>query len=59
MLGPIAEAWFHHKLRRVQQLFEQTITAGTIRTASDTIERATARIAEIKNSMDVCAREIK
>jgi protein-tyrosine-phosphatase len=59
MLGPIAEAWFNHKLKRVQQLFEQTITAGTIRMANDTIERATAQVAEIKNSMDICAKEIK
>ena len=59
MLGPIAEAWFNHKLKKVQQLFEQTITAGTIRMANDTIERATAQVAEIKNSMDICAKEIK
>jgi hypothetical protein len=59
MLGPIAEAWFNHKLKKVQQLFEQSITAGTIRTANDTIERTTARIDEIKNSIDVCAKEIK
>jgi hypothetical protein len=43
----------------VQQLFEQSITAGTIRTANATIERTTARIDEIKNSIDVCAKEIK
>jgi len=43
----------------VQQLFEQSITAGTIRTVNETIERATATIDEIKNSMDICAKEIK
>jgi hypothetical protein len=59
MLGPIAEAWFNHKLKKVQRLFEQTITAGTIRTVNDTIERATTMIAEIKTSMDICAKEIK
>jgi hypothetical protein len=59
MLGPIAEAWFNHKLKKVQQLFEQSITAGTIRTVNDTIERATAKIDEIKNSMDICAKEMK
>jgi len=59
MLGPIAEAWFNHKLKKVQQLFEQSITAGTIRTANNTLERATARIAEIKNSMDICTKEMK
>ena len=59
MLGPIAEAWFNHKLKRVQQLFEETITAGTIQMAGDTIEQATARITEIKNSMGICEKEIK
>ena len=59
MLGPIAEAWFNHKLKKVQQLFEQNITDGTIHTANDTLERATATIAEMKNSMDICAKEMK
>jgi len=58
MLGPIAEAWFNHKLKKVQQLFEETITAGTIRMANGTIEQATARVADIKNSIDICAKEI-
>jgi hypothetical protein len=30
MLGPIARAWFDHKLKKVQQLFEDTITGDTI-----------------------------
>ena len=59
MLGPIAEAWFNHKLKKVQQLFEQSITAGTIRTVNETLERATAKIDEIKSSMDICAKEMK
>ncbi len=59
MLGPIAEAWFNHKLKKVQQLFEEAITVGTIQTATDTIEQAEARIAEIKNSMEICKKEIK
>ena len=59
MMGPIAEAWFNHKLKKVQQLFEETITAGAIQTASDTIEQAEARIAEIKDNMEICEKEIK
>ncbi|MGD9043239.1 MAG: hypothetical protein PVG06_05990 [Desulfobacterales bacterium] len=59
MLGPIAEAWFNHKLKKVQQLFEQSITAGTIRMVNDTIEQATAKIEEIKNSMEICAKGLK
>ena len=46
-------------MKKVQQLFEETITAGTIQMSNDTIEQATARIAEIKNSMDVCQKEIR
>ncbi len=59
MLGPIAEAWFNHKLKKVQQLFEETITGGTIRTVNETIERAAAGIAEMRSSMHICAEEIK
>jgi hypothetical protein len=59
MLGPIARAWFNHKLKRVQQLFEETITGGTIRMVNETIERAAAGIAEMQNSMHICAEEIK
>ena len=59
MLGPIAQAWFNHKLKKVQQLFEEAITAGTIEAVNETIERATARIAEIQNSLDIFAKGIK
>jgi hypothetical protein len=59
MLGPIAEAWFNHKLKKVQQLFEQNISAETIRTANETIEQATAKIDEINNSIEICAKEIR
>jgi hypothetical protein len=58
MLGPIAEAWFNHKLKKVQQLFEQNITAGTILKVKDTIEEATTQIDEIYNRMEICAKEI-
>ena len=59
MLGPIAQAWFNHKLKKVQQLFEETITAGTIRTVNETIERAAAGMAEMQSSLHICAEEIK
>lgn len=58
MLGPIAQAWFNHKLKKVQQLFEDTITGATIVTVSETIERATAEMAEMQAGMDVCAKEL-
>jgi hypothetical protein len=59
MLEPIAEAWFNHKLKKVQQLFEETITAGTIRNVSQTIEGAAAGIADMQGSMNSCAEEMK
>ncbi len=59
MLGPIAQTWFNHQLIKVQQLFEETITAGIIRTVDETIERAAAGIAEMQSSMHICAEEIK
>ena len=58
MLGPIAEAWFDHKLKKVQQLFEDTITGATIGTVGETIERVTAELTVLQTSMDVCAKEL-
>ena len=58
MLGPIAEAWFDHKLKKVQQLFEDTITGATIGTVGETIERVTAELTALQTSMDVCAKEL-
>ncbi|MGD8391983.1 MAG: hypothetical protein PVH74_10645 [Desulfobacterales bacterium] len=59
MLGPIAQAWFDHKLKKVQQLFEDTITGNTISTVSETIERATAEMTALQTSMDACAKELE
>ena len=58
MLGPVARAWFDHKLKTVQQLFEDTITGDTISTVGETIERATAEMTALQASMDVCAKEL-
>ncbi|MGD8756828.1 MAG: hypothetical protein PVF98_14255 [Desulfobacterales bacterium] len=59
MLGPIAQAWFDHKLKKVQQLFEDTITGNTISTVSETIERATVEMTALQTSMDACAKELE
>jgi hypothetical protein len=59
MLAPIARAWFNHKLKKVQQLFEETITAGTLRNANETIERAAAGLSGMQSSLNICAEEIK
>jgi hypothetical protein len=59
MLEPIAQAWFNHKLKKVQQLFEETITGGTICNVNETIERAAAGISDMQGSMNICAEEVK
>ncbi len=59
MLEPIARTWFDHKLKKVQQLFEKTITGGMIRTAAAIIDQAEARIAELRAYVDSCEKEIK
>jgi hypothetical protein len=58
MLEPIAQAWFNHKLKKVQQLFEETITAGTIHSVNETIEQADALVSDMQSSMNICAEEI-
>jgi hypothetical protein len=59
MLEPIARTWFDHKLRKVQELFEKTITGGMIRTAAAIIDQAEAGIAELSAYVDSCEKEIK
>jgi hypothetical protein len=59
MLEPIARAWFDHKLRKVQRLFEKTITGDLIHAAGAIIDDAASRIAAMKNCLDLCAKEIK
>ncbi len=59
MLEPIARAWFDHKLKKVQRLFEKTITGGMIRSADTIIGQAGTGIAEMKTCLDICANEIR
>ena len=54
MLGPIVQTWLNHKLKTVQQLFEENITGGIIRRAQETIDAADALIGEINQAMTVC-----
>jgi hypothetical protein len=59
MLAPIARAWFNHKLKKVQQLFEETITGGTIQSVNETIEQAATELSDIQSSLKISAEEIK
>lgn len=59
MLEPIAGAWFDHKAKKVQRLFEESITGSMIQTAEAIIDQAGTRIAEMKTCLDTCSREIR
>jgi hypothetical protein len=58
MLEPVARTWFDHKLKKVQRLFEKTITGGMLRAAEAIIGQAGAGIAEMQTCLDICAKEI-
>ena len=59
MLEPIAQAWFRHKLKKVQQLFEETVTAGIIGKATETVEQAAGEISEMQGSLHLCKEAIQ
>jgi hypothetical protein len=58
MLEPVARTWFDHKLKRVQRLFEKTITGSMLRTAEAIIGQAEVRIAEMQICLDISTKEI-
>ena len=59
MLEPIARAWLDHQLKKVQRLFEKTITGGMIHAGEAIIDQAEAAIAEMQTCLDICAKEIR
>ncbi|MFC1857801.1 hypothetical protein ACFL9U_07190 [Thermodesulfobacteriota bacterium] len=59
LLGPIAKAWLDNKLNAVQELFEQMITRGIIKSASDALRDADEIIKEIEASMVSCRKAVK
>ena len=52
MLGPIVETWLTHKLKLVQDLFEDHITGGILRVADESIAAASQRIKEIEQHLN-------
>ena len=56
MLGPIVETWLRHKLKIVQNLFEEHITGGILRVADESIAEATQRINDIEDSLKICTK---
>jgi hypothetical protein len=56
MLGPIVETWLTHKLKIVQDLFEEHITGGILRVADESIAEAKRRIIEIEKHLNACTK---
>ena len=55
MLGPIVQTWLNHKLNTIQDLFEENISGGIIRIASQTIADARQLTADVSRLMVKCA----
>ena len=55
MLGPIVQTWLNHKLNTIQDLFEENISGGIIRIASQTIADAQQLTADVSRLMVKCA----
>jgi len=54
MLGPIVQTWLNHKLNTIQDLFEENISGGIIRIASQTIADARQLTADVSRLMVKC-----
>ncbi len=58
MLGPIVETWLTHKLKLVQDLFEDHITGGMLCVADESITAARQRIEEIEHHLKACTKGV-
>jgi hypothetical protein len=58
MLGPIVETWLTHKLKLVQDLFEDHITGGMLCAADESIAAARQRIKAIEDHLDACTKGV-
>jgi len=56
MLGPIVQTWLNDKLKAVQDLFEQEVTGGIIRAATDTLDASNPLIHEIETRIKTCKK---
>ena len=59
MLGPIAQTWFNHKLKKAQLLFEQHITGGILEAADTAVTAAGQMIHEIEKKMHIYTGAIR
>ena len=56
MLGPIVQTWLNDKLKAVRDLFEQEVTGGIIRAATDTLDASNPLIHGIETRIDTCKK---
>ena len=59
MLSPIARTWFDHKLRIVQDIFEQSLTGEIMGVARDALAQTEPLIQELEESIDSCHQGIR
>ncbi len=59
MLGPIAQTWFNHKLKKAQLLFEQHITGSILQAADTAVTAATQMIRKIEKNMHIYTGAIR
>ena len=59
MLGPIAQTWLNHKLKSIQNLFEQKITGEILAISQKTIDDADQRIVSLEESMTLFEKEVR
>jgi hypothetical protein len=52
------ETWLTHKLKLVQDLFEDHITGGMLRVADESITAARQRIEEIEHHLKACTKGV-
>jgi hypothetical protein len=58
MLGPIVETWLTHKLKLVQDLFEDHITGGMLRVADESMAAAGQQIKAIEAHLNACKKGV-
>ena len=56
MLVPIVETWLSHKLKIIQNLFEEHITGDILRIADESIAEALQRINDLEDSLTACSK---
>jgi hypothetical protein len=56
MLGPIVQTWLNDKLKAVRDLFEQEVTGGIIRAATDTLDALSPLLHGIETRIETCRK---